>query len=262
MSAVNEVPARRDETVRSVDRALSILQVVAQHGALGVSEIAQAVGVHKSTVFRLLLTLESRGMVVQSHDRGEYRLGYAVAQLAGGLTARQDLTLVSRNTTQLLADTVGETVNVAIHDGTAVISIDQHTGPSAITAVDWVGRRGPLHATAAGKVFLAFPDSEGRPEIPAELVAYTSHTVSDAEALQRQLGEVRDRGWSVSRGEQEEGLVAVGAPIRDFDGAVVAAVVVSGPNFRMTDEAVPAVAERTVAAAEEISHRNGLPKRG
>jgi DNA-binding IclR family transcriptional regulator len=86
--------------------------------------------------------------------------------------------------------------------------------------------------------------------------------VSDARALRRQLAEVRDRGWSLSRDEQEEGLVAIGAPIRDFDGGVVAAVVVSGPSFRLTDEAVPSVAEQTVAAAQEISQRNGLPKKG
>jgi DNA-binding IclR family transcriptional regulator len=259
---VSEQRDRRDESVRSVDRALSILQVVAQRGVLGVTDIAKAVGVHKSTAHRLLATLESRGMVVQTQDRGEYRLGYAVVQLASGATSRAELTLVSRETTQRLAEEVGETVNVAIHDGAGVISIDQHTGPSTITTVDWAGRRGPLHATAAGKLFLAFPDADGSPAIPDELVGYTDRTTTDRARLTAQLEEIREQGWALSREEQEPGLVAVGAPVRDYNGAVVAAVVVSGPSFRLTADAVAGIAAQTVAAAEEISHRNGLPKLG
>lgn len=254
--------ARRDDNVRSVDRAISILQVLARRGSLGVSEIAKAVGVHKSTAFRLLATLENRGMVLQGQDRGEYRLGVGVVQLASGVTAYHDLTLVSRATTQQLAETVGETVNVNIHDGAAVISIDQHTGPSTITTVNWVGRRAPLHATAGGKIFLAFPDHTGQPQEPAELAAYTPHTITDRETLRAQLAQVRERGWSLSREEQEEGLVAVGAPLRDGTGAVVAAITVSGPSFRMTEENLAGIVEHTVAAADEIAYRNGLPKRG
>jgi len=259
---VSEQTGRRDDNVRSVDRALSILQVVAQHGVLGVTEIAKAVGVHKSTAFRLLATLESRGMVQQTQGRGDYRLGYAVVQLASGAMSRADLTLVSREVTQRLAERVGETVNVAIHDATGVISIDQHTGPSAITTVDWVGRRGPLHATAAGKLFLAFPDHGGSPAIPRKLVGYTEHTVTNRAELAAQLVEIRERGWSLCREEQELGLVALGAPLRDFNNSVVAAVVVSGPSFRLTGAAIVGIAASTVEAAEEISHRNGLPKRG
>lgn len=262
LASVDEPAGRRDDTVRSVDRALSILQVVAQRGSLGVSDIAKAVGIHKSTAFRLLATLEGRGMVVQAQDRGEYRLGGGVVQLAGGAAARADVTLISRGTTQRLAEAVGETVNVAIHDGVAVISIDQQTGPSAITTVDWVGRRGPLHATAAGKLFLAFPGAGGTPAAPGELVGFTEHTITDRARLDAHLAEIRERGWSLSREEQESGLVAVGAPIRDHTAAVIAAVVVSGPSFRLTAAAVPGVARRTLAAAEEISHRNGLPKPG
>jgi IclR family acetate operon transcriptional repressor len=211
----------RDDAVRSVDRALSILQVIAQGGPMGVTEIALAVGVHKSTAFRLLGTLEARGFVHQS-----------------------------------------ETVNVAVHDGTAVISIDQHIGPAAVSSINWVGRRGPLHATAAGKLFLAFPDGDGLPVIPTELDRLSEQTLVDHERLAEDLDRVRARGWSVSWEEQEAGLVAVGAPVRDFAGTVVAAVVVSGPAYRLNRDSVENVVKHTVAAAEEISHRNGQPKRG
>jgi IclR family acetate operon transcriptional repressor len=259
---VADSSAPRDDTVRSVDRALSILQILARRGPSGVSEVAQEVGIHKSTAFRMLATLESRGIVVQSQTRGEYRLGEGLLQLAAGVTSRYDITVTSRPTTERLAESVGETVNVAIHDGTAVISIDQHIGPAAVTTVNWVGQRSPLHASAGGKVFLAFPDPSGRPRVPDGLQALTPRTIVDPAALATQLGEVRDRGWSLSDEEMEEGLVAVGAPVWDHTGIVVAAVVVSGPAFRLTPEVVPDVAAQTVAAADEISHRNGVPKVG
>jgi IclR family acetate operon transcriptional repressor len=252
----------RDDAVRSVDRALSILQVIGRGGPMGVTEIALAVGVHKSTAFRLLGTLEARGFVHQSQERGDYRLGQGVVQLAAGATRHHDINVIARDVTQRLAETVGETVNVAVHDGTAVISIDQHIGPAAVSSINWVGRRGPLHATAAGKLFLAFPDGDGLPVIPTELDRLSEQTLVDHERLAEDLDRVRARGWSASWEEQEAGLVAVGAPVRDFAGTVVAAVVVSGPAYRLNRDSVENVVKHTVAAAEEISHRNGQPKRG
>src|SRR5215207_5373623 len=144
----------RDTSVQSVHRAISILQVLAL-GPAGVTDIATELGVHKSTVFRLLATLEARGLVEQHTERGRYRLGYGVVQLAAGATKSDDLSLLSRPICRQLAETVHETVNVAVHDGTAVVSIDQVLGSPTITTHNWVGQRAPLHATSAGKVFLA-----------------------------------------------------------------------------------------------------------
>lgn len=250
----------RDHAVRSVDRAVSILQVLGERGELGVSEIAEAVGVHKSTVFRLLSTLEGRGLVAQHSERGGYGLGSGVLQLAAGLAQRKDLSLLSRPITRALADAVGETVNIATCDGVHVMSIDQTIGPAAITTLEWVGRPVPLHATAAGKVFLAFPDRAGRPELPSPLAALTVATITDPQRLADEVAQVRMSGFAVARQEQEHGLVAVGSPIRELGGEVVAAVVVSGPAFRMTETFICEVARQTTAAAAEISYRNGLPK--
>lgn len=251
----------REDTVRSVDRALTVLQVLAERGPVGVSEIAQATGTHKSTVFRLLATLEARGMVEQTEERGTYALGHGVVQLARGATRRHDLTAVSRATCRRLAETVGETVNVAVHDGSGVITVDQQIGPSALTAVDWVGTRADLHVSAAGKVFLAFP-RDGEPRLPARLERLTARTITRRAELAAQLEQVARRGWASSVEEQEEGLTAVAAPVRELGGAVVAAVVVSGPSFRLRPGTLAGVAEQTVAAADEISLRNGAPKPG
>ncbi|MQA05863.1 MAG: helix-turn-helix domain-containing protein [Streptosporangiales bacterium] len=246
--------------MRSVDRALSILQVIAQRGELSLTDIAAAVDVHKSTAFRLLGTLEARGMVERVADGGAYRLAYGVVQLAAAATRGYDLSVLSRPVCQQLADQLGETVNIAIHDGLAVISIDQIIGSAAVTTVNWVGQRTPMHATAAGKVFLAhLPESHLD---TLELVAYTEHTTTDATALRDQLVAVRDLGYATSVEEHEVGLVAVAAPIRAFAGDVVAALVVSGPTFRLTPEILPDLAAAVAAGATEISHLNGVPKPG
>jgi DNA-binding IclR family transcriptional regulator len=255
--------ATRDNSVQSVDRAISILQVLARHGDVGVTEIAGELGMHKSTAFRLLATLEARGLVEQNTERGRYQLGYGIVQLAAGATKTGDLSLVGLPLCRELAETVGETVNVAVHDGRWVVSVDQVIGAAAVTTVNWVGQRSPMHATSAGKVFLAHMPPEQLDALLAEdLERYTPHTVVDPNVLRQQLGLVRDRGFASTSEEHEIGLAAVAAPVRSIDGGVVAAVTVSGPTFRVNEDTIPGLAKHVLAAADEISHRNGHPKRG
>jgi DNA-binding IclR family transcriptional regulator len=253
----------RDTSVQSVHRAISVLQVLALCGASGVTEIAAELGVHKSTVFRLLATLESRGLVEQHSERGRYRLGCGVVQLAAGATKMDDLSLLSRPVCRQLAETVRETVNVVVHDGRAVISIDQVLGAPAITTVNWVGQRTPMHATSAGKVFMAHMDPEQLDALLAEgLETYTPHTIVDSSALKQQLALVRERGYASTMEEHEIGLAAIGSPIRTLDGHVIAAVTASGPTFRINANTLPNLAKHVLAAAAEISQRHGYPRRG
>jgi IclR family acetate operon transcriptional repressor len=240
-----------------------VLQVLARRGPSAVTEIATELGVHKSTVFRLLGTLESRGLVDQNTNRGRYQLGYGVVQLAAGATRKLDLSVVSRPICQDLADTVGETVNIVINDGSTVVSIDQVIGSSSVTTVNWVGQRTALHANSAGKVFLAYMTQDERDECLTEpLQRYTERTVVSREVLEQQLADVRDRGYGFTIGELEIGLAAVAAPIRNLDGQVMAAVTASGPTFRINTDTIPGVAVHVLAAAAAISERNGQPKPG
>lgn len=259
---VNSV-VKRDNSVHSVDRAISILQVLTLRGPSAVTEIANELSIHKSTVFRLLATLEARGLVDQNANRGRYQLGYGVVQLAAGATRRLDLSVVSRVVCQELAETVGETVNIDIRDEDGIISIDQVIGSSAVTSVNWVGQRSPINSTSAGKVFLAFMPAEDRDrQLARRLERFTEHTITSAKAMTAQLETIRQVGYAFTSDEYEIGLAAVAAPIRSQEGAVVAAVSVSGPSFRINAETIPAVAEHVVAAAAEISQRNGQPKPG
>ncbi|MGW1564605.1 IclR family transcriptional regulator [Streptomyces sp. NPDC002144] len=252
----------RDTSVQSVDRAVSILQSLSRRGPSGVTELAAALGLHKATVFRLLATLESRGLVEQDTERGRYRLGFGMVELAAGAGRQSDLSLLSRPVCRELAAAVGETVNLAIHDGLEVITIDQEMGGATISSIDWVGKRSPLHATAAGKLFLAhMPEEQADEVLGRGLVRYTPHTITEPALLKAELRTVRERGYATTSQEHEIGLAAIAAPIHDLDGRIVAAVTVSGPTFRLDlgadDETVPALAEQVRQAGERISVRQG-----
>lgn len=253
----------RDGSVQSVDRAISILQVLARRGTAGVTEISQEISVHKSTVSRLIGTLEARGLVEQTSHRGRYRLAYGVVQLAEGISKKHDLTVVSRAVCNALADEVGETVNVAVCEGRSIVTIDQVIGSSQVTSVNWVGRHQALHSTAAGKVFLAnMPPAELQAYLDSPMERFTELTIVEPAAMHQDLAAVRERGYALAVEEQEIGLVAIAAPVRSLDGGVIAAVIVSGPTFRIHDDSIPGIAERVLSAAAEISERNGYPKAG
>lgn len=243
--------------VQSVDRAVTVLEILAQRGVAGVTEIALELGVHKSTASRLVAVLEGRGLVEQLADRGKYRLGFGIVRLAGALTVRRDLAHESRQACEALAVDVGETVNVAILDGNRVINISEVRGPAAIAMHNWVGQSTPPHATSSGKVLLAFTGPDLCSLLPEPLPRFTDHTVVDLAVLERELGEVRLQGWAATEQEYELGLNAVAAPVRDHEDVVVAAVSVSGPSYRLTTGALPQVAERVVVASGELSRRLG-----
>ena len=255
--------AKRDMSVHSVDRAVSILQVLARRGPTAVTDVANELGIHKSTVFRLLYTLEARGLVVQTGTRGRYPLGYGVVQLAAGASRKPDLSQVSRPICEALAEQVGESVDLDIFEGGSVLSIDQVIGAASVTSVNWVGKRTPTHATSSGKVFLAAMSDEARGAYLAEpRQQFTEHTITSQRGLETQLEQVRRQGFGSTLEELEVGLAAVAAPIRDIDGNVVAAISISGPNFRINTETIPTLAQAVIGAADEISQRNGQPKPG
>ncbi len=244
--------------VQSVDRALTILKLLARDGELGVSELAASLGVHRSTAFRLVATLESHDLVEQNSDRGRYRLGVGVLRLAGATSARLDLVRESRAVTPALARAVGETVNVAVLADREALYVDQVAGPSALQLHHWVGRRIPLHATSNGKVLLAHaPAALCEEVIGAGLPALAVRTVTDPGRLRAELAEVRLRGYATAVNELEDGLSAVAAPVLGADGSVIASLSASGPTFRMPETAIAAVAEQVMAAAREVSVRMG-----
>ncbi|WP_033340322.1 IclR family transcriptional regulator [Catenuloplanes japonicus] len=244
--------------VQSVDRAVTVLEILARRGEAGVTEIAAELGVHKSTAFRLVGALEHRGLVDQLSDRGKYRLGIGMVRLAGAAAARLDLTVSSRAACESLADDLGETVNVAVFTDGYAINISQVRGRAAVSSYNWVGQRTPVHATSSGKALLAFqPPGVRDAALAGPLERFTEHTIGTPAELSDVLDAVRRTGWAFTAEELEVGLNAVAAPVRDHEGAVVAAISTSGPSYRLTADRFPAVAARVLAAAREVSVRLG-----
>ena len=243
--------------VQSVDRALTILGILARLGEAGVTEIAGELGVHKSTAFRLVATLESHGMVEQNEDRGKYRLGVGVLRLAGATTARLDVVQEARPIVRTLAADTGETVNVAVLSDRSVLYLDQVAGQSALQAHNWVGQHIPLHATSNGKVLLSGLSAAEVDQRLPRLPAYTPTTVTSRARLRRELAEVREQGYAVAVDELELGLTAIAAPIHNAHGDVIASLSVSGPTFRLGQARVKEVVPVVVDAADEVSRRLG-----
>lgn len=248
-------------SVQSVDRALTILETLARSGEAGVTDLARGLGVHKSTAFRLVATLENHGLVEQSEDRGKYRLGVGLLRLAGATTARLDVVQEARPVCRKLAADTGETVNVAVLADRAALYLDQVAGSSALQPHNWVGQRIPLHATSNGKVLMAGLDADGLEELLGSLPAYTDMTITRKGQLRKEVARAREQGYAVAVDELEVGLTAAAAPIRNAHGDVIASMSVSGPTFRLDAERVHDVVDLLVAAVAEVSHRLGWGQR-
>jgi DNA-binding IclR family transcriptional regulator len=245
--------------LQSVERAISVLEVLAARGEAGVTEVATEIAVHKSTAFRLLGALEGRGLVEQTGHRGKYRLGFGLIPLAGAVTDRLDVVQQCRAECTRLADELGETVNVAVLRDHFAVNVDQARGPSTVATHNWIGQLTPLHCTSSGKVLLAHLDPARRAELLARAgtPALTPRTETVAQRLDEQLARVREVGYAMAAEEYEVGLNAVAAPVFDRSGQVVAAVSVSGPSYRLDDQRIRQVVAPLLAATADISRRMG-----
>jgi len=249
---------RESSSIQSVTRALRALEMIAEAGELGVTELGRRLGVHKATASRLAATLAERGLVERDPITDKYRLGFALIHLAGAAMAGLDLVSTSRPVLEDLAEQTHETVNLGVLSGDDLVCIDQVTGTRSIVSVSWVGKRTPVHCTSNGKVLLAFMEERERTRLLARpLERRTPRTIIDPDALRAQLQEVRVRGYAQTMEELEEGLNAVAAPVRQGNGEVVAALNVSGPAFRMRPVDLPRIASVTIEAANAASRRLG-----
>lgn len=256
MSSPND--DRKPGGVQSVDRAITILEFLARNEWSGVTEVGHELGVHKSTAFRLLNTLEARGIVEQHADSGKYRLGAGLAHLARGVSVDPDLTQNARFGCGWLARQTEETVTLTVLEESMCVTIDQIVSSSTVVSRSWLGRQTPLHGTSPGKVFLAFLPEERRAELlSGELERFTENTIVDPAALREELDEVVGNGFATTIEEFEEGLNAAAAPIRDAEGTVVATIGVSGPSYRLDADELRKLAPVIREAADLASSRMG-----
>ena len=240
---------------QAVDRALSILEILARRGESSVGAVAVELGVHKSTASRLLAALERHGLVVQSEWRGTYQLGFGLIRLAGATTAHSSVSRELQSICDTLAQSLNDTVNVAILDELACINVVQAMGRASVAAVkEYVGRRTPLHATSSGKVLLAYAPPEIREKVLSlPLGAFTDRTIGSPSVLRAALDQVLDQGWATNDEEWERDTSAVAVPVRSLRGDVVAALSVTGPSTRINPPRFADIASRLQAGAATMS---------
>lgn len=246
-------------SLQSVDRAIAVLKVLARTGSAGVTEVAEEMGVHKSTISRLLRALEAQGMV-QSSGRGKYQLGLGILHLANSIPMRLDLAKEARPVLETLAAKFGETVNLAVLSSNHVVNIDEAFGPSTLGTKNWMGLPTPIHATSSGKVFLASLSAAERGRMLNELglPAVTNQTITSPQELEAELAAVAKAGYATVHGELEDELNGIAVPVRGHHGTVIGAVSISGPSFRFKPENNPELIDELKEAGLKISENMGF----
>ncbi|HZO62991.1 MAG TPA: IclR family transcriptional regulator [Gaiellaceae bacterium] len=234
---------------QSIDRAAQLLvRVVENPEPTSVGSLSKWTGLPKSTTSRLVRALERQGLVQRDGARGSLSPGPVLVRFAGRGRAERDLAALSAAALTALADRTGETVNLAVAGPLGVEHLAQRDSRHFLGGTNWVGRRVPFHCTANGKVLLAF----GAARLPdGELDRLAPRTVVDRDALERELDEIRRRGYGSAVDELEPGLAAVAAPVHA--GATAAALSVSGPTVRMTATRLRELGALLVARAADLS---------
>jgi DNA-binding IclR family transcriptional regulator len=246
--------------LQTVDRALRLLllfEEVDQEYRVG--EMAVMLSVDKSIASRLAATLDGRGFLERVPGSEAFRLGPELARLGMlAVGSSHNLIELARGAMERLAEETGETINLAVLEEYKAINIAQVDGPYLVGVGDWTGWKTEPHATANGKVLLAF--AEGSFEnLPLEtpLKSLTERTITKPKELRSELKRVKLEGWASTLGELEEGFNGVAVPIFDASGRCLAALSVSGPVYRMPPERLPEVAQLCRTTTEEIGGRLG-----
>lgn len=237
----------------TVDKAVEVLfHLHAEGGPRGVTAIGRALGLPKSSAHRLLAALGRRGLV-ERDDRGRYRPGFGLIALAVGALEREPVVAAARPVLEGVAQSLGETCFLVAARTQRLIVLDKAEGTGFLRAAPTVGASVPVHATAVGKLYLAFdPAAVPKPNEPYE--AFSEHTITTEERLAPAIAGVRERGYAESREEWTPGLSVVAAPVR-HSNRLVAAVAIAVPSQRYSELGSEMIAERTCAAARRVAAR-------
>lgn len=249
--------------VESADRVLRVLQAF-EPGERDVSlgEIAERVGLPKSSVHRLLATLIGHHFVERDPETRRYRLGIRLFELGSAAIHERGLHSAAHPALEQLSASTGETCHLAVLSGTEAVYVYKLDGPSSIIMSSRVGGRAPAHATSIGKVLTAWAGEDlfrvlrSRPLRP-----YTAHTITTVKAFEAELGRVREQGYALDLEEFEEGLRCIAAPVRDHSSRVVAALGIAGPRRRFEDEQLDGLVQIVVKAAGTLSRNLGYVDR-
>jgi DNA-binding IclR family transcriptional regulator len=245
--------------IASANRAVAILDALAEGGELGTNELARRAGLTPSTVSRQLGTLVAAGLVEHVPSTGRYRLGIRIVRLANAVLARLDVRAVARPHLEELVRATGETATLSVPGEEDAVTVDFVPSAHYVQHVTQLGRPSIGHATAAGKIMLAFSD---RPLPQPPLRAFTPRTITDPGVLARDVERVRRRGYAEAIEEREPGLAAIAAPVFESTGELAAIVALQGPTARFgraeLKAALPLLLERAAAISAGLGWAGAL----
>jgi DNA-binding IclR family transcriptional regulator len=251
---------RESRRVQAVDHAVDVMEAIASSGrALGVSDIARRTDLSKATVHHLLATLEARRFVMREPSSPLYKLSWALYELGSNVVRNVDLSRVARPYLDRLAAQTGESVLLGILDDNSVLYLDRGEAPTGLVMRANAGRRGPLYATASGKVLLAFTSDPALIDrtLSEPLDRLTKSTITDSVKLRYELAQTRQLGYATCWQEREVGLCSVAVPLRNYSGAVAGSLAIAGPATRLTTRTLRAHLLPLQAAAHGIEKHLG-----
>jgi len=237
-------------TVRAVERSLDILKCFIDSTELGLTEIADRISLHKSTVHRMVYTLEKKGFLMKNPDTDKYRLGFSIWELSANLIGIDDPATLFLPEMQMLRDTLEETISLYVRDGYERIRIQSVESKKAIRRVAPIGMRLPLSIGASSKVLIAFEDVATQNSILDQLEK--QYAVNRSEFLEV-ICLVRKKGYATSFEEREIGISAISCPIFNRHHRVIAALTVSGPVNRLTKQRMEEIAIPLQKAADRMT---------
>jgi len=239
-------------TITAVDRALALLETVAENPGVGVTELANLSGNTKSLVFRLIYTLEQRGYVVKDPASRTYTLGHRAVVLASGAQGQSMLVQVASPLMDELAAKCPENINLLVRDKTSSLCVALRESPLPLRLYAQVGRRGPLHVGGAPKVLLAYaPDDVREAVLNGPLPVHTPATITDPKRLAAVLDTIRQTGFNESHGDLDADAFSFASPVFARDGSVAAALSIAGPASRLD----PALADEYRALVRSTAAR-------
>jgi IclR family KDG regulon transcriptional repressor len=246
--------------VRAVERALDILLCFNhEEPTRSLTQIAETVRMSKTTVHRLLATLENKRFITRDQVTGLYRLGLRFIEMASLVLQDVELHRWAQPYLQRLSAEFGETVDLSILDGSDVIYLDVIESPQRLKLAAAVGQRLPAFCTASGKALLAYlPEDQVRKILGENLEKYTDRTPLSISDILSDLKITAERGYAISEQEYEEDINAVAASIFDADHHSIASIAIVGPSFRLTKERFPELGESVCRMARVISNEVGL----
>jgi len=252
--------AKPNYPIKVLDKSLSVLELLLQQdSAMNMTELSEKLGFYPSTTHRILDTLKYRGYVEQDSHTQKYQLGLKTLEL--GMAKLHQMDLVREATPYLkeLVNQYNETVHLGVLEEGEVLYLAKEESSQTIRMISYVGKRAPLYCTALGKVLLAYLSAEERKKIlgEKELPRLTENTITDKRELEKELSKVREQCFALDREENEKDVRCVAAPIRNYQGEVIAAVSISSPIFRLDKNIQNNLRKALLETSKKISKRLG-----